>query len=212
MSCTTPATTAAGPSGFDSPAVESEPSAPAEEVTPAPVVTLPAPEPVSGPVTSRARPRRLEGRLGTPLKRNWKYVIIHHSGTDTGSEASFDRYHREHKGWRGVGYDFVIGNGRGSRDGLVEVTFRWEQQTTGAHANSDEYNRYGIGICLVGNFDRDRPTARQMDALVALVNYLQRRCDIPTEHIYGHRHVRPGGTHCPGHNFPWFELMSRLRH
>ncbi|MGD2176046.1 MAG: peptidoglycan recognition family protein [Candidatus Brocadiaceae bacterium] len=161
---------------------------------------------------SASRPTRIAGALDAPLKRRWKYIVLHHSATDSGSEQSFDRYHREHNGWRGVGYDFVIGNGKGSPDGLVEVTFRWEKQIDGAHANHGEYNKYGIGICLVGNFERDYPTAAQMESLVGLVNYLQERCDIPTDDIYGHRHVRPGGTRCPGKNFPWYEFLSRLRH
>jgi hypothetical protein len=161
---------------------------------------------------SLRRPPRVAGHLDAPLKRRWRYIVIHHSDTQQGSEASFDRYHREHNGWRGVGYDFVIGNGNGSPDGLVEVTFRWEMQQDGAHAGHPTYNKHGIGICLVGDFDRGYPTARQMEALVGLVNYLQERCHIPTQNIMGHMHVRPGGTHCPGRNFPWFELFSRLNH
>jgi hypothetical protein len=176
-----------------------------------PVVRLraPAQTPADAGFSS---PSRVAGNLGARLERNWKYIIIHHSGTDSGSESQFDRYHREQKGWRGVGYDFVIGNGNGSPDGLVEVTFRWEKQIDGAHAGHPEYNKHGIGVCLVGNFDRGRPTARQMEALVGLVNYLQERCAIPTDHVYGHRHVRPEATHCPGEMFPWYDLLPRLRH
>jgi len=158
------------------------------------------------------RPPRVAGKLDVPLKRRWTYIILHHSDTQQGSEAAFDDYHRKHNGWRGVGYDFVIGNGRGSEDGLVEVTFRWEQQIDGAHAGIAEYNEHGIGICLVGDFEEGYPTARQMEALVGLVNYLQERCDIPTSHILGHKHVRPGGTRCPGKNFPWYEFFSLLNH
>ena len=92
-----------------------------------------------------------------------------------------------------MGYDFVIGNGHGSPDGLVEVTFR-------------------IGICVVGNFEKSYPTARQMEALVGLVNYLQERCDIPTRDIMGHGHVPGACTKCPGCNFPWYEFLSHLEH
>jgi N-acetyl-anhydromuramyl-L-alanine amidase AmpD len=152
------------------------------------------------------------GRLEVPLKRDWRYVVIHHSGTRSGSEAVFDRYHREHNGWRGVGYDFVIGNGHGSPDGLVEVTFRWEKQQVGAHAGHDLYNQHGIGICLVGDFEKGRPTPAQMEALVGLVNYLQERCNIPTINVMGHRHLRPKHTRCPGANFPWYDFYARLRH
>ncbi len=161
---------------------------------------------------SPVRPAQVAGQLDVRLGRQWKYIVLHHSATDTGSEKVFDRYHRDHNGWLCVGYDFVIGNGRGSADGLVEVTPRWEKQMQGAHANDAEYNGYGIGICLVGNFERTYPTAAQLEALVGLVNYLQARCGIPTDRILGHRHIRPGGTRCPGKNFPWYEFLSRLEH
>jgi N-acetylmuramoyl-L-alanine amidase len=161
---------------------------------------------------SPARPPLVEGNLDVSLGRQWKHIVIHHSGTDMGSEETFDRYHREHNKWLGVGYDFVIGNGNGARDGLVEVTFRWEQQIDGAHANHPEYNKYGIGICVVGDFNVNYPSPAQIDALVGLLNYLQERCRIPTDHVLGHRHVRTGSTDCPGKRFPWYEVISRLRH
>ncbi len=156
------------------------------------------------------RPPRVEGRLEARLQRGkWRHIVIHHSASDAGNEAIFDKAHKERR-WRGVGYHFVIGNGHGSSDGLVEVTFRWEQQLSGAHAGVKEYNERGVGICLVGDFERKHPTAKQMEALVGLVNYLQDRCSIPTGNIMGHRHVK--STRCPGKNLPWYEFFSLLNH
>jgi len=179
-------------------------------------VVLPPPSilvstPADPSFSSPPKPTDVVGRLDTPLGRRWKYIVLHHSASDAGNEAIFNREHKD-RGWLGVGYDFVIDNGQGGPDGRVEVTFRWEQQIDGAHAGNEEYNKYGIGICLVGNFDNDLPTAKQMDALVGLVNYLQKRCQVPTANIVGHCHVRIGGTHCPGLRFPWYELFSRLEH
>jgi len=84
-------------------------------------------------------------------ERRWKAIIIHHSGQSKGNMTMFDKYHREVKGWDGVGYDFVIGNGGGSTDGKVEVTFRWQKQVAGAHCGgtpNNWANESGIGICL----------------------------------------------------------------
>ncbi|MDP6439806.1 MAG: peptidoglycan recognition family protein [Candidatus Brocadiia bacterium] len=151
------------------------------------------------------------GRLDVPLKRKWKYIVIHHGSSDSGSMKAFDAYHKK-RGWLGVGYHFVIGNGTQSEDGIVEVTFRWHQQLHGAHAgkNRQEYNQHGIGICLVGNFQNDRPTEKQMVSLISLVNYLQERCKIPTGEIMLHRHLR--ATDCPGEDFPFYKLLSLLPH
>lgn len=160
------------------------------------------------PVDRLPQSDRVDGKLDVPLQRDWRYIVIHHSATERGNEATFDRVHRQERGWKGVGYDFVIGNGSGAPDGLIEVTFRWEKQITGAHAGVDRYNRYGIGICLVGDFSTGHPTDRQMRSLVALVTYLQDRCHIPTTNVMLHRHVKD--TECPGKNFPYYRFISLL--
>src|SRR5207237_9561814 len=111
--------------------------------------------------------------------RPWKYIVIHHSASPTGSMAVFDKEHRA-KGWDGVGYHFVIGNGTDSGDGQIEVTPRWPIQKWGAHAKTidNRFNEYGIGICLVGNFDVERPTPAQIKNVTRLTAYL-----MPTYHI-----------------------------
>lgn len=131
--------------------------------------------------------------------RAWKWIIIHHSATPSGSARSFDRMHRE-KGWDELGYHFVIGNGTESGDGQVEVGTRWTKQKWGAHAKTadNRFNDYGIGICLVGNFDIERPTPQQSNALARLVAYLMKTYRIPPERVLGHSDTKP--TDCPGRN------------
>src|SRR5690606_9137949 len=52
--------------------------------------------------------------------RRWKYIVIHHSGVNTGSVKSTDRYHREERHMeQGMAYHFLIGNGNGMRDGEI---------------------------------------------------------------------------------------------
>lgn len=146
------------------------------------------------------------------LEKDWKAIIIHHSATDQGCATSFNNYHRNNKGWNEIGYNFVIGNGKGSGNGRVETTDRWRKQKTGAHCKTDYSNwanKDGIGICLVGNFDESRPSGNQMESLSKLVRFLSKRYAIPAGRIYGHN-TTPGHstpTNCPGKNFP----MSRLK-
>ena len=129
--------------------------------------------------------------------RAWKYIVIHHSASPTGSMAVFDKEHRA-KGWDGVGYHFVIGNGTNSGDGQIEVTPRWPVQKWGAHAKTldNRFNEYGIGICLVGNFDSTHPSAKQLASLEKLVTYLMETYHIPPQDVIGHRDTKP--TECPG--------------
>ncbi|MHC4530904.1 MAG: peptidoglycan recognition protein family protein [Planctomycetota bacterium] len=111
-------------------------------------------------------------------EKGWRAMVIHHSLTKRGNAAMFDDYHRNGHKWKGVGYNFVIGNGNGSRDGAVEVTFRWHQQIAGAHCGGTPgnwANKDAIGICLVGDFTYSRPTRRQMQSLLKLVRFLQKR-------------------------------------
>jgi len=175
---------------------------------PAPVVRTPVPAP-SKRVDFPAAwvPRAAE--------RRWGWIIVHHSDAFAGNAASIDRFHRSTKGWEnGLGYDFVIGNGSQSGDGEIEVGPRWRDQLTGAHTKvegdaTNRWNETGIGICLVGNFMSERPTSRQMDALVRLVNALRERYEIPADRVLGHGKV--DRTDCPGTWFPWAELRRRMR-
>ena len=147
------------------------------------------------------------------LEKRWTAIVIHHSGTDSGNAAIFDKWHREGNYWEGVGYDFVIGNGTDSGDGQVEVTFRWRQQRTGAHCKTPNNwaNEQAVGICLVGNFNHTVPTKRQIESLLKLISFLQKRYKILNSRIYGHN-TTPGArkTDCPGKQFPMAQLKSML--
>lgn len=138
----------------------------------------------------------------------WRHVVIHHSGTSWGNAERFGKFHREERGWEGLAYHFVIGNGSNSGDGEVEVGYRWKEQKRGAHAGVDEYNRYGVGICLVGNFEETLPTPNQMRSLYRLVTYLLARCGMGPANIIRHRDI--GDKLCPGKNFPFEEFVENL--
>jgi N-acetyl-anhydromuramyl-L-alanine amidase AmpD len=113
-----------------------------------------------------------------------------------------DRYHREQRHMEnGLAYHFVIGNGRGMRDGQIVVGRRWTQQLNGGHLASEALNARSIGICLVGNFDKDRPTQRQLETLDALTEYLMKRCGIPKSGVKTHQQINTVGTRCPGRLF-----------
>ncbi|MCG3179588.1 MAG: hypothetical protein BIFFINMI_01926 [Phycisphaerae bacterium] len=147
----------------------------------------------------------LPAKQDTPSPERWQWIVVHHSASDSGSAAVFDQWHRE-RGWKSLGYDFVIGNGAGSGDGQVEVGPRWEAQEEGAHTltPSNRFNQHGIGICLVGDFSKPghRPTRAQWAALVELCARLCREHDIAPDRILGHRDAQATEgrmtTECPG--------------
>ena len=142
----------------------------------------------------------------------WQYIIIHHSATDEGSARSLSFLHLRRGFSRGLGYDFVIDNGtKGKSDGQIEISRRWLKQEVGAHCQASEMNHKGIGICLVGNFSKERVSGAQMDSLVYLINTLMKYYGIPIDHVMGHGQVLDAKTECPGKYFPWEEFRARLR-
>jgi hypothetical protein len=141
--------------------------------------------------------------------RQWNSIVIHHTATTRGNVESIHEAHRKRKDsqgnhWRGIGYHFVIGNGKGMRDGAIEPTFRWRQQLHGAHAGDNEHNQHGIGIALIGNFEKHSPTASQLVAIKRLVGALKGTYGISGEKIIGHGEIK--ATACPGKFFPMAEV------
>ncbi len=141
----------------------------------------------------------------------WTYVILHHSATLSGSVESIHGEHRRRKDgfgnpWLGIGYHFVIGNGNGMQDGEVAATFRWREQIHGAHSGHPEFNARGVGICLIGNFEMEPPTIKQLVAVKRLVRVLAVRHQIPDDRVIGHSAVK--ATTCPGKKFPLEELRK----
>jgi len=145
-----------------------------------------------------------------PIAREWRHIVIHHSAGSSGSASAFDKAHRE-RGWDGLGYHFVIGNGSLSGDGEVEVGYRWKRQMQGAHAGNAEYNQAGVGICLVGDFQNGgRPTTAQLAAVRRLTRFLQVKCGIPTYEVIGHGNVPGKSTECPGRALDMGDFRASL--
>jgi LysM repeat protein len=168
--------------------------------------------------TELAMGQRLRIPNAAPIKpvvslyrsNKWSNIIIHHSATDEGDALNFYKFHRS-KGWESLGYHFVIDNGtEGKVDGQIEVSPRWTKQLNGAHCQAGNMNCKGIGVCLVGNFNKDRVSDKQLESLVYLVSVLRKYYKIPASNILGHKQVKGAKTDCPGQNFPWNEFRGRL--
>jgi len=166
-------------------------------------------------------------REASEVAGRWQAIVIHHSGTPAGDAVTLGRQHVS-AGLSGLGYHFVIGNGQGLGDGLVDVGYRWSQQLPGAHvasapagANGDprrvglsksdaeRYNRHAIGICLIGNGNRREFTDRQVNELVNLVRALQERHGIPASAV--HLHSDLASVPSPGTHFPAARFESQIR-
>jgi hypothetical protein len=178
------------------------PARPAYPTASAQPTAAPAPAPTAVP-PSRSAPTAPRAAavpanwIPAVAANNWMWIIIHHSDSDYGSAAIIDKWHRD-RGFDELGYHFVIGNGTNSGDGQIEVGPRWVKQKWGAHDNAldNRFNTNGIGICLVGDFNKTRPTLKQRRALLRLVVYLMRTYHIPADRVLGHGETKV--TQCPG--------------
>jgi hypothetical protein len=188
-------------------AEEDRPSLP----TPPTAATAQEPSPPAGGPSSTALRSLLAAWPIEGEVRPWKYVVFHHSATESGSVASLDAAHRqrldtEGRPWRGIGYHFVIGNGHGLGDGTIATTFRWREQLEGAHAGIAEFNQWGIGICLVGDLEQSPPTRRQVAAARQLVRLLQQAFGLRDQDLCRHGDLK--ATACPGAYFSLAEIIG----
>ena len=147
------------------------------------------------------------------VKGRWEGILIHHTATATGPASVIDRLHKA-RGFDGLGYHFVINNGRGAPDGRIEVGRRWQEQREGAHCRVDtrddnHWNECTIGLALIGNFEQHRPTEAQYRSLVKLVRFLRTEYAIPMVGIQGHEDIKP--TKCPGKYFDMAKLKRLVR-
>lgn len=141
------------------------------------------------------------------MARKIKEIIIHCSGSERGNAREIDKWHRK-RGWKGIGYHFVILNGllpdgvRMERlDGAIECGR--PVSAVGAHAKGR--NLHSIGICVIGERDF---TVEQLRTLIALVVSLKHMCGADVK-VLGHCEL-PGVTKtCPNLDIGALRLLIR---
>lgn len=160
-------------------------------------------EPLKVQAYRPVKPESVEKLVGRKQhKVKWRMITLHHSATLEGNAEAFDRDHRRRK-MGGLFYHFVIGNGSGSGDGEIEVGWRWKRQ-------KEAQRRGDIQICLVGDFNRQEVPYQQFDSLLKLLKILTWQYSIPICNIRRHKDIEGKITECPGDNFPFSRILSRL--
>jgi len=168
------------------------------------VVATPTPS-VLSPVIAATRSLSI-----TP--KRWKFIVAHHSGIEKGNGRTYDREHRRRGYENGLAYHFVIGNGVDSGEGEIEIGPRWLRQIHGGHVRSETYNEHGIGICLVGNFEKRLVSKKQLASFTTLVDWLRSSAPLGIRPAFTvHRWVDRNHTVCPGKYFPYTAMTRRYR-
>ena len=136
----------------------------------------------------------------------WRYIVCHHSAIEAGNATIYGKAHQRRGMEHGLAYHFVIGNGKDSGDGEIEIGPRWTKQLRGGHVRKTTVNDSGIGICLVGNFENHPPTIRQRQALNDLLGFLRDGHVRSNVDVTVHKWVDKNHTLCPGKHFPYDDL------
>lgn len=140
-------------------------------------------------------------------------VVIHCSDSNFGDAALIDKWHKE-KGWRGIGYHYVILNGMPKAgkpdpklDGAIQAGRSLDNDTwidgneVGAHALG--FNDNSIGICLIGGQSGSKTafTINQYFSLLLMVGRWKRQ--IRDLKVLGHNETGAAKA-CPVINMDLF--------
>ncbi|MCF6236919.1 MAG: peptidoglycan recognition protein family protein [Gammaproteobacteria bacterium] len=128
-----------------------------------------------------------------------KKLVVHHSASakETTKKSDIDTWHKQ-RGFSQIGYHKVV-----ESNGKI-VSGRSEKHQ-GAHAKGTNHN--SLGVCIVGNFEHETPSAVQIKSVVKVLVEWCEKYKLTSRNIYGHTSV-PGATtktSCPGKN-----LISQL--
>lgn len=127
-------------------------------------------------------------QIPTPQPRLW----LHHGAAGTSSISTargYARFHMEKRGYLAVGYSFLIA------EGLVLAGRGAGRQ--GAHTRGD--NSESHAVCMVGRYEAALPSARDLNALVWLLDHGADRGWWPEAKLTGgHRDAPGANTSCPG--------------
>lgn len=138
-------------------------------------------------------------------------ITVHHDGlpaplASSGMKDTEDRLrlirraHVDGRGWADIGYHYAI-----DRAGRVWACrpVTWQ----GAHVK--DRNEGNIGILVLGNFEKERPSTAQLSGLAMHLKTLSVAYRVPVSRIYTHREWPGAATQCPGRNLQ--PSINRIR-
>lgn len=120
-------------------------------------------------------------------------IALHYSASAAGptTPLGIARYHTNRppdgKGWAGIGYHFVIDEGKAFYVGGVN-----SQRAHVANRNDE-----ALGICITGTYENSLPAPRDINAIRMLIAGLDEHYGHKKK-LMGHNQVLPGHTLCPG--------------
>lgn len=172
-------------------------------VMPKPPVVATKPPPVAAPGTVAVVSRKAWGAQPTRSNVNpnsrWTKITVHHTadqgamvplGKDNtvGYLRRLQEYFQDTKKYADLPYHFLIASDGKTYEGR---SMRFQ----GAHAGG-AMNQQNIGVALIGNFEKHKPTLAQLNAMKSLIANLRAQHRIAPSRVYAHCDLKT--TRCPG--------------
>jgi hypothetical protein len=152
-------------------------------------------------------------------KHTPKWITIHHAGvlwTNTKDPAQFVRDMQSwgkrrpevekpprNTYWPDLPYHFLI-----APDGRI---FEGRPVEYEPESNTDYSLAGNLGIEMMGNFNKQRPSKAQLESCVRLTAWLMQQHNIEADHVRTHRDAAPGQTNCPGRDFYRYMLDGQFK-
>ena len=136
-------------------------------------------------------------------------IVIHCSDSEWGCVREIRSWHMQ-RGWRDIGYHFVILNGNIDSDATIDFPFLDGSIECGRFLNEDlsldgreigshalGYNDKSVGICLIG---KKSFTIAQFSSLKRMLIHLLNTWRLPVSAVIGHYEIDKTGKTCPNFN------------
>jgi len=133
-------------------------------------------------------------------KHTPKYVTIHHAGviykpgTDPAKFVkNMQAWGQKEKNWPDLAYHFLI-----APDGRI---FEARDMAYEPDSNTKYPLQGHIGVEMMGDFNQQRPSPKQLESAVQLIAWICDTKKIDVANIATHKDVAKGQTSCPGDDF-----------
>lgn len=135
------------------------------------------------------------------LLKKTKFIAVHHSQRKIDSVKRIKDLHIKINKWEDIGYHWLIDKKGKLYEGRLE-------KFIGAHVLG--HNKNSLGICLIGNFDEETPTKKQMQTLIKFLKEKIKKFKIPVKNILGHREFSGVKKTCPGKFLDMNEIRNKV--
>ena len=148
---------------------------------------------------------RFNGTLVPLEPSRIRKIILHHAAHPTWTVWDVHRYHRDNRGWMGIGYNYFI-----HKDGQI---YEGRGLNIGAHAGP-EWNPQSIGISCQGYLHDDKAnigqkmTDAQVNSVAWLCAKFIKQFNLSESDVIGHRDTK--ATACPGNRFRWDDVRAGI--